>query len=357
MKPGLGLAWRKETAWLLSQREDLALTEVVAENLLSNRSRDIKVPPALRALRRTRPDLPIVPHGISLSLGSAEGIDDEHLARLGALAEHLDAPMVSEHLAYVRAGGVEIGHLTPVARTEKMLEIVVQNIEKAQRVLPVPLALENIAPLFSWPENEIREATFLRRIVEATGVQLVLDVANLHASAVNEGVDALAYLDELPLEAVAYVHVAGGRLCGGLYHDTHADSLAEDVLSLLGQLLARRADLAVLLEHDHGFPPHGGIARELARIADVILDPPSREESSCIPSTQRVHLADTDVALRQAALADSLTTVSPAPAGFDAARIGGAQRSLRAKKQRETSSLPKKLPGLRGWLSRVRRGP
>ena len=111
------------------------------------------------------------------------------------------------------------------------------NILAAQAELPVPLAVENIASLVSWPEDEFTEADFLNELVERTGVLLLLDVANLYTAQVNFGLDPAATLDRLPLSEVAYVHVAGGELRDGIWHDTHAhpvtDALWDDDLEVI----------------------------------------------------------------------------------------------------------------------------
>ncbi|NEE05180.1 DUF692 family protein, partial [Streptomyces sp. SID7499] len=118
------------------------------------------------------------------------------------------------HIAFVRAGGpltasprLEAGHLLPVPRTWDALDVLCENVRIAQDSLPVPLALENIAALITWPGEELTEGQFLAELVERTGVRLLIDVANLHTNHVNLGQDPAKALDELPVEAIAYVHV------------------------------------------------------------------------------------------------------------------------------------------------------
>ena len=105
-------------------------------------------------------------------------------------------------------------------RTWDALEVLCENVRIAQDSLPVPLALENIAALISWPGEELTEGQFLAELVERTGVRLLIDVANLHTNHVNRGEDPATALDELPVEAIAYVHVAGGVEKDGVWHDT-----------------------------------------------------------------------------------------------------------------------------------------
>jgi uncharacterized protein (UPF0276 family) len=165
---------------------------------------------------------------------------------------------------------MEAGHLLPAPMTRDALEVVVENVRIAQDWLPVPLALENPATLLSWPDNEMSEARFLTELVERTGVRLLIDVANLHTERVNHGLDPAAALAELPLEAVEYVHVAGGVERDGLWHDTHAHPVTAPILEILEMLCALRRPPRVLLERDTDFPPAGEMAAELAVIRAVV---------------------------------------------------------------------------------------
>lgn len=144
-----------------------------------------------------------------------------------------------------------------------------ENVRIAQEALPVPLALENIAALFGWPDEELTEGQFLRELVERTGVRLLIDVANLYTNHVNRGEDPAAALDALPLDAIAYVHVAGGVERDGVWHDSHAHPVPPQVLAVLDELCARTTPPGVLLERDDAFPPREELAAELAAIRAV----------------------------------------------------------------------------------------
>ncbi|BDH56265.1 DUF692 family multinuclear iron-containing protein [Tsukamurella sp. PLM1] len=242
---GVSAAWRPELAGLLldgARSGSVAFTEVVAENV------DPADPPAELA-ELARLGVTVVPHGVTLGIAGADFPDTGRLQRLADLALALDAPLVSEHIAFVRAGTVgldddpaasgphddvlEAGHLMPAPRTAEALDVLVENVRAAQAALPVPLALENIAALFAWPEDAYDEPAYLRELVDRTGVRLVLDLANVYASCTARGADAADELRRYPLEAVAYVHIAGGRFDRGLYLDTHADPICPEVLDLL----------------------------------------------------------------------------------------------------------------------------
>ena len=260
MQLGLGLGWREPLARLALEVEDLGFVEVVAESIEPDRP----LPAGLAELRHR--GIPVVPHGIGLSLGSAERPQRRRVRHLAAVVERLESPLASEHVAYVRGGGMEAGHLLPVERTRAALDALVRNVAIVQDALAVPLALEHVASLVQWPDAEMDEASFLEELLDRTGALLLLDVANLHANAHNHGHDPVAFLDAFPLDRVAYVHVGGGVVRGGRYHDTHAHPIVPEVLGLLEQVGQRCSPAGVLLERDDNFPPASELVAELSAI-------------------------------------------------------------------------------------------
>ncbi|MBY8872591.1 DUF692 domain-containing protein [Micromonospora sp. PLK6-60] len=258
---GLGIGWRPEIAGFVADLPGLRFVEVVAEALAAGGP----LPDGLAALRGR--GVTVVPHGVRLSLGGAEPVDPARVAHLARVAALVDAPLVSEHIAFVRAGGLEAGHLLPLPRTREAVAAVAANVRRARAELPVPIALEPIAALFDWPDDELDEADFLTEIIAATDAYLLLDVANVYANARNRGTDPLALLDRLPLERIAYAHVAGGAEQAGVYHDTHTDPVPAAVLELVGALCDRRRPPALLLERDGHYPPAAELRAELDALA------------------------------------------------------------------------------------------
>ena len=234
---GVGIGWREELAGFVAGRERLGFVEVVAESLAA----DGPCRPGRRRCAAAG----------SRSSPTGSGCRWARPARArpgpgrapGPAGRAAGAPLVSEHVAFVRGGGLEAGHLLPVPRTRDALDVLAANVRLAQAELGVPLALEHVAALLEWPAPELDEAAFLTELLERTGALLLLDVANLYANARNHGGDPLAFLDRLPLERIAYVHVAGGVERDGLYHDTHAHPTPPGVLDLVAELCARTAVL------------------------------------------------------------------------------------------------------------------
>lgn len=258
---GTGVGWRSGIAAVLDDVDGLAFHEVIAEPL-----RPDAVPASL--LRR-----PVVVHGVRLSPGSPEGVDPGRVAHLAACAAATGAALVSEHIAFTRAGGIEAGHLLPLPRTREALDVLVANVTATRAELDVPLALEPIAALFDWPDDEFDEAGFLHRLHDRTGAPLLLDVANVFVNARNRGRDPRADVDALlaglPSGAVAYCHVAGHAAdAAGLLHDTHTDPVPDAVLALLTHTVAQLpVPPSVMLERDGRYPPAAVLRAELDAVA------------------------------------------------------------------------------------------
>jgi uncharacterized protein (UPF0276 family) len=265
---GLGLSWRPELAPLLAAEERL-FAEVIAEDVNPRHL-------PLELERLVREGRPVIPHGIRLSLGGADRPERARLDHLAAVAERLGAPLVSEHIAFARAHGIEAGHVLPVPRTRDALEIIAENVAAAQKRLPVPLALEHVAALVEWPDPEMSEVAFIAQLLDRTGALLLLDLSNLYANAHNHGFDPVAALTQLPLEQIAYVHVGGGVFRGARYYDTHADPVVPAVLELVGELCARVTPPGILLERDRAFPGRRQTEQELEAIAQAARDGASR---------------------------------------------------------------------------------
>jgi hypothetical protein len=331
--PAVGIGWRPEIDLTVERLPGVEFVEVIAEAV-----RPSSAPDSLRALRARK--IPVIPHGVSLSLGGAERPSPDRLRHLAECADALGSPLVSEHIAFVRAHGRDAGHLLPVPRTRASLDVVVENVRIAQDALGVPLALEHIAAVLAWPEDELTETAFLTEILERTGALLLLDVANLYSSAVNFGLDPVAALDSLPLDRIAYVHVAGGTLRDGVWHDTHTHPVSQPVLTLLAELAARTTPPAVMLERDGHYPPAALLAEELASIRSAVgREPGGPSAEVTVPEHGRVRPESVvppavrqDLGEQQHRLADALVGLTEPPPRFDANRVGVARDALTAKR-------------------------
>jgi len=259
-----GLGWRPElAAGILAHLDRIDVIEVIAEDYFDAGRAD------LRALRTLAAQVSMVLHGTSLGLASTTLVAPRRLDRLARLVEASDAEGWSEHLAFVRGGGIEIGHLAAPPRTEASIEGARRNIERASRIIGCTPLVENIATLVVPPASRLDEAEWTHRIVCGTGAGLLLDLHNLYANAVNFGDDPHTLLRRFPLEQVAAVHLAGGRWIDGpngarRLLDDHLHDVPPAVFELLRELgcLAPQP-LTVIIERDGRFPP---IARLLEQL-------------------------------------------------------------------------------------------
>jgi uncharacterized protein (UPF0276 family) len=262
----VGLGWRPElAAGILANLDRIDVVEVIADNYFHapRRERD-----ALRALAS---QVPVQLHGVGLGLASARPVVTARLDAMARLIEHVRPAGWSEHLAFVRAGDIEIGHLAMPPRTAHTIERTVRNVETARGITGTTPALENIATLFDPPMSTYTEAEWTRQILDGAGAPLLLDLHNLYANAVNAGRDPLADLAAFSLERVRCVHLSGGMWMsheGGERRllDDHVHSPPPEVFELLRELESRTtAGFDVVLERDGHFPTFGVMLEELDR--------------------------------------------------------------------------------------------
>lgn len=330
---GVGLGWRREFAHdLLANPQSVSFVELVAETCFV---RDGLRAEALAAAERW----PVIPHGVKLSLGSAEGIDLEHARRLGRLARDLRSPWITEHVSFTRAGGRDIGHLTQLPRTRASLRTLARNVDALRRAVgEIPIALENVAWTVAWPDDEMDEATFYQEVCAATGCPLLLDLSNLYANALNEGRDPAAVLDAYPLERVAMAHVAGGRWErqgeASYYVDTHAHPVPDEVITLLRRLIGRRGAIPVILERDANFPTFDELEAELAAIAAVVLAGEPSAPPEAHPAAADEAPGEAGLLASQSRLAALLTDERPVAEGspFDPTQLAFARNVLQRKR-------------------------
>lgn len=256
-----GLSWRPELAsGILTALDRIDLVEVIADDWLDADAR------ALSALRTLSAQVPVSLHALGLGLASTHAVDEKYLARLARVVDRIRPPSWSEHLAFVRAGGVEIGHLAAPPRTQASIDGAARNFERVRRVVGSSPRLENIATLVDPPGSNLGEVAWLNGVLAATGAELLLDLHNLHANATNFGFDAAAAIAALPAARIRAVHIAGGRrLPGGRVLDDHLHPVPDAVMALLEVVGAHAPQpLDVILERDGAFPPMAELLAELS---------------------------------------------------------------------------------------------
>jgi len=216
--------------------------------------------------------VPLTAHGIGLSIGTDAPLDLAYVDEVAAVVDRLKAPAYSEHLAFTRVPGRELGNLLPLPRTKAVAESIIGKVRSVQSRISVPFLLENISYLFEWPDSELSDAAFLSLICSEAGAGILLDVENLYLNASNHGFDPYAFLDALPAGAVKEVHVAGGItlhedfLPKPFLADSHSHPVPEAVLDLLDYALARHAPGTIVLERDDRLDAPEEMLEDVARM-------------------------------------------------------------------------------------------
>ena len=257
---GIGLRG-PHCADLIAARPAVGFLEVHTENYLGGGA-------PLRELETVRRDWPLSLHGVGLSLGSADGIDRDHLERIAALTDRIAPALVSEHLSWSTAGGAYLNDLLPLPYTDEMLEIVARNLDAMQACLKRRVLIENPSSYLAYRASIMTEAEFLAALVRRTGCGVLCDVNNIFVSNWNVGGNARAYLDTLPAEAVGEIHLAGHSLSGAdgvwVMIDDHGSQVSGAVWSLYEAAVRRFPRAPTLVEWDSNLPPLQTLVAEAA---------------------------------------------------------------------------------------------
>jgi uncharacterized protein (UPF0276 family) len=248
---GIGLR-NPHVAELLERRPTVGWLEVHAENYM-NRG------PGALALERLAGHYPLSVHGVGLSLGTARGIDRDHLNRLKEVCDRFEPRLVSEHMAWSVGDGIYLNDLLPLPHDEEALRIVCRNIDLAQSVLKRRILVENLSAYVGFTQSTMSEPEFLNEIVKRTGCGLLLDINNVYVSAHNIGLDPYAYVAALPAEAIGEIHLAGhaenDTPDGSVLIDDHGSRVAPPVWSLYSFAVRRLGLRPTLIEWDTAIPP------------------------------------------------------------------------------------------------------
>jgi uncharacterized protein (UPF0276 family) len=261
----VGLGWRDTlAASTYLHLDSIDVVEVILDDYLGASARQ------LRALRSLRKEVPVIGHGVALGLASVSTVATSRVERLARVVNALEPQIWSEHLAFVRSGSYEIGHLAAPPRTISTIEGAVTNVETVRRIVGTLPALENIATLIDPPASAMSEPAWVTSILAGTGSKLLLDLHNLYANAVNFGHDPFEYLGAFALNRAQVVHISGGmwielestrRLL-----DDHVHDVPDIVFSMLAWLAERCSQpLTVILERDGHYPEFAALLRQVDR--------------------------------------------------------------------------------------------
>ncbi|WP_397450037.1 DUF692 domain-containing protein [Pseudomonas sp. NA-150] len=256
---GYGLGLRKEHYRdFLETTVPVDFVEVISENFMVEGGQPRHI------LRQIRERHPVALHGVSMSIGSADGLDRDYLRRLKSLVDEVQPLFVSDHLSWSRIDGFNSHDLLPVPYTQEALDIVCANISMAQDILGRPMLFENPSSYLAFAGASMTEWEFIAQMAKRTGCDLILDVNNVFVSASNHGFDALAFLDGIPAERVRQIHLAGHSQGRELLIDTHDSPVCADVWALYAKAISLLGPVATMIERDDEIPPLVDLLDELA---------------------------------------------------------------------------------------------
>jgi len=262
--PGFGLGLRSaHYRDIIDHPQPLDWLEVISENYLVPGGK----PMAMLEAARSR--YPMAMHGVSMNIGAVAGLDADYLRQLAALARRIEPLWVSDHLCWTGVHGRHLHDLLPLPYTEEALRIVVRNIRQAQDALGRRLVVENVSSYLQYIASDLSEAQFLAEVARQADCLLLVDVNNIHVSAVNHGLDPLAYLDALPADRVQQIHLAGHSDRGDHLIDTHDQPVADPVWRLYAEAVHRFGLVATMIERDDHIPPLGDLLDELDTARDI----------------------------------------------------------------------------------------
>ena len=265
---GIGLRFQHHRA-VLDDKPPVPWLEVHPENYMGGGK-------AVAYLDSIRRDYPLSLHGVGLSVGSADGVDERHLARLGNLIERIEPALVSEHLSWSSVGGSHFADLLPLPMTEEALDVVYSNVDLVQERLGRRILLENPSTYLRYRHSVIPEWEFIGAVAARTGCGILCDVNNIFVSARNHGFDAGRYLRALPADRIGEIHLAGhqrrtfdeGR---EILIDDHGSRVSNEVWTLYQSAVELFGRVPTLIEWDTDVPALAVLLDEASR-AQKIMD-------------------------------------------------------------------------------------
>ena len=255
---GFGLGLRKpHYADFIDGHVPVDFVEVISENFMVDGGQPRRI------LRDVRDLFPVALHGVSMSIGSADGLDADYLSRLRTLIDEIEPLFVSDHLCWTRIEGFNSHDLLPLPYTEEALDLVCANVTRAQERIGRTMLVENPSSYIAFDGADMSEWEFLDALCRRTGCGLLLDVNNIFVSAQNHGFDALAYIDGVPADRVRQVHLAGHTVGEAMLIDTHDQPVCASVWDLYARLMPRLGPVATMIERDDAIPPLADLLAEL----------------------------------------------------------------------------------------------
>jgi uncharacterized protein (UPF0276 family) len=260
-KLGFGLGLRSDHYQTVLEGRSTGVDwfEVVTENFMNTGGRPLHV------LERVRRDYPVALHGVAMSIGSTDPLDERYLDALAALFDRVEPALVTDHLCWTGVGGRSLFDLLPLPYTQEVLEHVAVRVERVQERLGRSILLENASSYIDYAASQMPEWQFLDALACRTGCGILLDVNNIHVSCTNHGWDPYAYIDGVARERVGQFHLAGFSDFGSYLFDTHSAPVCDEVWALYRHAVRRFGIASTLVEWDAEIPTFERLCEESTR--------------------------------------------------------------------------------------------
>lgn len=223
-----------------------------------------------KQLDKAAEKFPITCHGLSLSIGSPDELDVKFVKDVKKFLKQYNVKIYSEHLSYSKCDNAHLYDLLPIPFRKDAVKHIVQRIKQVQDILEMPLVIENVS-YYTPVAAEMDEATFISEIVNESGCNLLLDVNNVYVNSFNHQYNAKEFLSKLPLDKVAYIHMAGHeKVSDTLIIDTHGQAIIDPVYDLFEHTIGLIKPVQVLLERDFNIPELAELQGEIDRLNAII---------------------------------------------------------------------------------------
>ena len=261
---GFGLGLRREHYQdLIGGHPSVDWLEILSENYMVDGGKP------LYYLDKIRENYPVVMHGVSLSIGGTDPINQTYLQELKKLAQRIEPKWISDHLCWTGTQGINLHDLLPLPYTEEALQHLVARITQVQDFLGQRILLENVSSYLSYSHSTISEWEFLREVANQADCLILLDINNIQVSAHNHNFDPLTYLQAMPAKRIQQIHLAGHLNQGDYSIDTHDHEIIDAVWSLYAEAISRFGNISTMIERDDDVPPLATLLNELNTARDI----------------------------------------------------------------------------------------
>lgn len=266
---GYGLGLRPDYyEEILTQKPQIDWFEIITENYL------IPGGKPLYYLDNIREYYPIVMHGVSMSIGSTDPLDFDYLKKLKALIHRIEPEWVSDHLCWTGIHGINTHDLLPLPYNQQSLKHIVSRIVQVQEFLGQPILIENPSSYVGFKQSDMTEWEFIVQMVKQSGCYILLDVNNVYVSSVNHQFNPMDFINAMPTDRVAQIHLAGHSNHGHYIIDTHDAPVIDNVWNLYSETIRILGEVSTMIERDDNMPPFSELIREInqaKRIAKSVL--------------------------------------------------------------------------------------